>query len=125
VSDLSEISAKAVIDGLINQEKVEDIFSKLRGAVKKKKELLAQLIAKPLSPAQRFLLHRILSHMKSMEEERAALDAMICELAEPYMDYCRILETIPGIDFIAAVTLIAEFGVDMGQFGKQATQFCS
>ena len=125
MSDLSGISAKAVIDGLINQEKAEVIFSKLRGAVKKKKELLAQLIEKPLSSAQRFLLQRILSHMKSMEKERAALDAMICDLAQPYMDYCHILETIPGIDFIAAVTLIAEFGVDMRQFGEQATQFCS
>ena len=125
VSDLSGISAQAVINGLIHQEAAEVIFSQLRGVVKKKKELLAQLIEKPLSRAQRFLLQRILSHMHSMEEERAALDAMICELAQPYMDYCHILETIPGIDFIGAVTLVAEFGVDMNQFGSQATQFCS
>lgn len=125
VSDLSGISARAVINGLIHQEEAEVIFSQLRGVVKKKKELLAQLIEKPLSPAQRFLLQRILSHMSSMEEEREAIDRMIRELAQPYMDYCHILETIPGIDFIGAITLIAEFGVDMSQFGNQATQFCS
>jgi transposase len=125
VSDLSGISAQAVINGLIYQEKAEIIFSKLRGVVKKKKELLRQLIEKPLSPAQRFLLQRILSHIHSMEMERAALDRMILEFAQPYMDYCYILETIPGIDFIGAVTLIAEFGVDMSQFANQATQFCS
>lgn len=125
VSDLSGISARAVINGLIHQEDAEVIFSQLRGVVKKKKELLAQLIEKPLSAAQRFLLQRILSHMQAMEEEREAIDAMIRELAKPYMDYCHILETIPGIDFISAVTLVAEFGVDMKQFGSQATQFCS
>jgi transposase len=104
VSDLSGISARAVINGLINQEDSEVIFSQLRGVVKKKKELLAQLIEKPLSSAQRFLLQRILSHMHSMEEECAALDEMIRKLAEPYMHYCHI---------------------DMEQFGNQATQFCS
>lgn len=125
VSDLSGISAKAVINGLIHQEDAEVIFSQLRGVVKKKKALLAQLIEKPLSPAQRFLLQRILSHMNAMEEERAELDKMIHELALPYIDFCHILETIPGIDFIGAVTLVAEFGVDMHQFENQATQFCS
>lgn len=125
VSDLSGISAQAVINGLIHQEEADVIFSQLRGVVKKKKELLAQLIEKPLSLAQRFLLQRILSHMHSMEEECAALDKMIRELAQPYIDYCHILETIPGIDFIGAVTLVAEFGVDMSQFGNQASQFCS
>jgi len=125
VSDLSGISARAVINGMILQQDPEEIFSQLRGVVKKKKALLLQLIEKPLSPAQRFLLQRILSHMHSMELELNALDTMIRELAQPYMDYCHILETIPGIDFIGAVTLVAEFGVDMSQFGNKSTQFCS
>ncbi len=125
ISDLSGISGRAVIRGLINGDNEETIFSQLRGAVKKKKELLAQLIEKPLSPAQRFLLQSILNSMDAMEQERSALDNMILELAQPYMDYCHILETIPGIDFFGAVTLIAEFGVDMSQFGNQVSQFCS
>ena len=67
VSDIYGVSAQAIINGLIKGEDVEVILSKMKGAVKRKKELLRQILNQPLPDVQRFLLQQLLNHIEYME----------------------------------------------------------
>jgi transposase len=61
-------------------------------------------------------LSELLRKLDGLDEERARIDARIDQLAAPYEDVLRRLDTIPGVDRTAALVLLAEFGTDMTQF---------
>ena len=53
------------------------------------------------------------------------LDAQLCEMhdvlskaASPFDEYIKLLVTMPGVDEIAAIKILAEIGTDMSKFGS-------
>lgn len=124
VSEISGVSSKIIINGLIKGEDIEGLISQVKGTLKRKKEQLRQVLDHPLPETHRFLLQRILSHIEHMEEERNELDARICIAMQPYQEYWDLMQTIPGLDVWSSAALIAEFGVDMARFGGM-DNFCS
>jgi transposase len=124
VSDISGVTATAIIDGLIQGKSLDELLSCTRGALKKKtRELKAELEGE-LSQRHVFLLKKIQAHSAYLKNELHELDEYLFSAMEPYQKQWEILQTIPGIDAVAAALLIVEIGVDMQQFGDRE-QFCS
>ncbi len=124
VSDINGVTATEIIDGLIEGKPIDELLTYTRGPLKRKtKELRAELEGE-LSPRHLFLLKKIRAHIVYFKGEVAELDEYLFSAMAPYQKQWEILQTIPGIDAVAAALLIAEMGVDMQQFGSRE-QFCS
>lgn len=57
-----------------------------------------------------------MSKLDWLDQECARIEAKIAEMAAPYADVLRRLDTLPGVDITTALVLLAEFGDDMSQF---------
>ena len=55
-----------------------------------------------------------------LERQRAALDEQIRLLVEPLLPQIAQLDSIPGVDAIAARDILGEIGRDMSRFGSAA-----
>jgi transposase len=94
------------------EQLAEQALSSLR---RKIPELILALDGRPDAPF-RWMLSELLSKLDRLDGELARLDAQIAEMALPYADLLRRLATIPGVDIMTALVLLAEFGADMTRF---------
>jgi transposase len=123
-SDIQSISAKAVIEGIIKGESADRLVAKLKGVSRKKDKELRAILSKPVSRDHRFLLEQIKDHIDYLEKQCEKLETEIFAAMQPYEKQWQILQTIPGIDKLAASIIIAETGVDMQQW-QTSEKFCS
>jgi transposase len=73
-----------------------------------------------LSARHRLVLTMVLNHLRYLEHELASLDRYLIAAIEPYAWAWRLLQTIPGIDPVAAATILIEIGDDLRRFGSAA-----
>ena len=123
-TDLQCASAQAVIKGILEDKPISDLISMLKGQLKKKTDDFRGIFSKPLGNDHKFLLQTIVNHIDYLNQECQKLDARIFEAMKPYDKQWKILQTIPGIDALAASIIIAETGIDMHQF-ESTERFCS
>lgn len=117
VSDINGVSARAMVGALIAGEPIEHMLGLARGALKQKREDLAASLDGDLSARHLFVLGHIHAHIEALQTELAAIDAYLLEAMQPYAWAHRLLQTIPGIDTIAAALILIEIGDDMARFG--------
>ena len=116
VSDINGVSARAIIAGLINKEPVDQLMGYVKGRLREKIEELRESVDEDLSERHRFLLSHLHEHIEHLEDQIDQLDSYLFEAMNPYKEQWEILQTIPGVDKVAAATLIIEMGVDMEHF---------
>jgi transposase len=120
-SDVFGVSGRAMIRALIEGEDTAEAMAGLaRGKLRRKRADLARALDVPLQLHQRFMLRTQLARIEQAEAELERIDAMLSEMIAPYDHYVGLLISIPGIDWINAVTIIAEIGVDMSMFASPA-----
>ena len=117
VSDINGVSARAMVKGLIEQQGIEQLLALARGRLQLKREDLAASLEGDLSARHLFVLGHLHAHIETLQSELAALDAYLLDAMQPYAWAHRLLQTIPGIDAIAAALILIEIGDDMGRFG--------
>ena len=117
VSDVNGVSARAMVKGLIEQQSIEQLLDMARGRLQLKREDLAASLDGELSARHLFVLGHIHAHIETLQTELAAIDAYMLEAMQPYAWAHGLLQTIPGIDAIAAALILIEIGDDMGRFG--------
>ena len=88
-----------------------------RGALKLKRDDLEAALEGDLSARHLFVLKHIHAHIESLQRELADIDAYLLAAMQPYALAHGLLQTIPGIDRIAAALILIEIGDDMGRFG--------
>jgi transposase len=116
-SDVFGVSGRAMLRALIAGEASAAAMAGLaRGMLRRKCAELARALAAPLRPHQRLMLATQLARVEQTEADLQRLDAAITEMVEPYQQQLRQLMSIPGIDWLGAVGIIAEIGVDMSRF---------
>ena len=118
VSDIDGVSARAMVKGLIAGQPIEQLVNLAQGALRKKTEQLELSLEGDLSPRHRFVLQQIEDHILHLETELAQLDAYLIEAMAPYLEYWQLLQTIPGIDQIAAALILIEIGNDLSAFAS-------
>lgn len=120
VSDIDGVSARKMIEALIEGKKGPDEIAKLSlGRLGKKRPELKRALEGKLSDRHRFLLKGIESHIRWLEARVREIDSQVVAAMEPYKKEWQLLQTIPGIDEISAAMLLAEVGTDMSHFGNK------
>jgi transposase len=117
VSDLNGVSATAMVKGLIEGQPIDCLIGLARGALKLKRDDLQAALDGELSARHLFVLRHIHAHIESLQRELADIDAYLLRAMQPYALAHGLLQTIPGIDQMAAALILIEIGDDMTRFG--------
>ncbi|MEY4563862.1 MAG: hypothetical protein RLZZ618_3139 [Pseudomonadota bacterium] len=124
VSDINGVSARAMVQGLIEGRDAACLLGMARGRLKLKREELALSLEGDLSARHLFVLKHIHDHIETLQTERADIDTYLINAMAPYAWAHGLLQTIPGIDQIAAALILIEIGDDMARFGCAARLAC-
>ncbi len=124
VSDINGTSAQAMIAGLIAGRPLTELIDCARGRMQAKREPLRQALDEPLSERHRVVLQELHHHIDFLEQQLRSFNQRILAAMAPYQHQWRLLQTLPGVDTIAAALLIAEIGIDRERFGS-GEQFAS
>lgn len=94
----------------------QEMASLALGVLRKKIDALQLALQSPLSATHRSLLDFALKRLDQLDIELAGYDKLIDDLLAPYAEQMALLVTMPGVDRVAAATIIAELGPDMSVF---------
>ena len=120
VSDINGVSARAMVSALIAQQPIEHMLGLARGKLRQKREDLSASLEGDLSARHLFVLGHIHAHIETLQRELAEIDHFLLAAMQPYAWAHQLLQTIPGIDEIAAALILIEIGDDMARFGCAA-----
>jgi transposase len=116
-TDVLGVSGRAMLDALVRGTTDPDVLAELaRGKLRAKLPALRQALAGRFRPHHAFLVSQLLAHLDYIDETIATLSERINEVIAPFAEELARLDTIHGVAQRTAEVLIAELGVDMGQF---------
>lgn len=120
VSDCFGVTGRAILEALTEEDPI-DIKSLAKGGLRKKIEQLERCLGKGLTDKlQRRLLKRHLEAYDAIDAQIAQIELELTTLAAPYIKATTALDAIPGINLLAAITVIAETGVDMKVYRNES-----
>jgi transposase len=119
-TDLQGVSAQAMLRALLEGQTDVKVLAELaKGRLRNKRAELERALKGRITAHQRFMLTDLFVQLDFLDERLENVDAEIeAQLAQMpgYQEPIRLLDTIPGVDRLTAVTILAEIGVDMGRF---------
>jgi transposase len=124
VSDIDGVSARAMVKALIAGQPIEHMLGLARGKLKQKHDELGASLDGDLSARHLFVLGHIEAHIETLQRELAEIDRYMLHALQPYAWAHELLQTIPGIDAIAAALILIEIGDDMARFGRAQSLAC-
>jgi transposase len=125
LTDVMGVSGRAMLTALIEGTTNPAVLADLaRGQLRKKLPELRRALQGRFRRHHAFLVEQILTKIDFLDETIARLDAEIDERLGPFEATLSALDTIPGINRIGAISIIAETGGDMGRF-PTAGHLCS
>src|SRR5206468_100933 len=95
-----------------------------RGKLRKKLPLLQRALQGRFRPHHAFLIEQIFAKIDFLDETLQRLTTEIDSRLAPFEGMLTALDTIPGIDRIGAISIVAETGGDMSRF-PSAGHLCS
>lgn len=126
VSDTFGKSAQALINQLLQQPKDTsfDVLPFLHGSLKKKAEQISESLNGSIDDIQAQKIRSCTSHMAELDSHIEDLQVAADLLASPFTAALRIIESVPGIGHLSALTILSEIGTDMSKF-LSAKHLCS
>jgi len=119
VSDVTGVSARAILDALLaGQTDPQALAALAKGQLRKKTEQLRQTLAEALRPHHRILVVELLSQIDYLDDALGRLDSEIATMMEPFRAELVQLDSIPGVSQRVAEVFIAEVGVDLTLFAS-------
>lgn len=116
-TDVMGVSGRAMLRDMIGGNTDPILLADLaRGPMRKKLDALRLALTGTLTPHHCFLLNQHLHQAEELEHDIRALEGEIATRVVPFAPLVTLWMTIPGIDRIAAWSLLAEVGADMDQF---------
>src|ERR1051326_7110614 len=120
-TDVFGKSGREMLRALIKGEESPEQMAQLaRGRLRKKLEQLVLAFHGKVESHHRFMLEMQLGRVEDIEANIAIVDSKIDEALTPHRAVMERLMTIPGVDRVVAVTVIAELGIDMNVFPTTA-----
>lgn len=83
---------------------------------KSSKETIQKALHGTMETEDRNILKLMMEHVHSIEKIIEKIEQDVKKHLEPYASQVELLKTIPGVKDLSAASIIAEIGVDMGQF---------
>ena len=125
LTDVMGASGQAMIRALIAGTTDPVVLAELaRGRLRQKLPALRQALVGRFRAHHAFLLEQILAKIDFLDETLDRLTAEIDRHVAPFEPLLAALDTIPGVDRIGAVSILAETGGDMRAF-PTAAHLCS
>ena len=118
ISDVFGVNGRIMLDGLIAGDSRELILGRLSHHVSGKLAALGSALTFTLADWERELLRDLVSAEAALQTRMQAVEAMTLERLEPHREALELLRTIPGIDRVAAASIVAEAGPDMSVSGS-------
>ena len=121
VSNLFGVTGQGLLHAILDGEVItpKDLDRLVKGRLRPKIPVLAEAINGNLREHHRFLLQCFLSRLDSLEQQIVMVENRIADLIKPYKKQLELLDTIPGVDRIVAIEIIAEVGADMSVFPSE------
>ena len=121
-SDSFGVTGRAILNALATGKPVDaaSIETMARGQLRKKTSDLTRALRAPLTIQQRELLLMLLRAYDSTDARIAEAELKMIALTQPYRHLIDRLDAIPGINQLAAITLLAETGFDMSVYRNDA-----
>lgn len=111
------VSGRRMLDAIIaGQETPEHLAQLARGKLKNKIPQLVQALEGKVRAHHRFLLAEFLQEWDWFEQRIGRIDEEIDKQIHPFEQALALWQTMPGVDHVAACSLVAEIGVNMNQF---------
>jgi transposase len=125
LSDVMGASGLAMVRALVEgTTDPEELAALARGSLRKKLPALRQALTGRCRRHHAFLLEQILTKIDFLDEPVDWLTTEIDRQVAPFEPLLAALDTIPGVNRIGAVSLLAETGGDMTRF-PSAAHLCS
>jgi transposase len=125
LTDVMGVSGRAMVEALVAGTTDPRMLADLaRGQLRKKLPALQRALVGRVRPVHAFLLQEILAKIDYLDEALERQTAEIDRRVAPFGPMLTALDTIPGIDRIGAISLLAETGGDMTRF-PSAAHLCS
>jgi len=120
VSDTFGKSSSAIIQHLIKHpgDRNFDFRPLIHGSMLKKQDDIALAIDGTIDEVQAGKIKLCLSHIDDLKYYIARIEETAMRLAAHHSGALRIIESEPGIDQIAALTVLSEIGADMSVFSS-------
>jgi transposase len=116
-SDVFGVTAWTMICKLVAGEtNIEKLLEYIHGGCKSSIADIEKALQGTLENDDRSILKRMMEHVTSLEALIEKIDCDIERHLKPYQEQVELLKTVPGIKDLAAASIIAEIGIDMGQF---------
>ncbi|EIO0086686.1 IS110 family transposase [Staphylococcus pseudintermedius] len=118
IKDVFGKSGRNLLDMLMNGEVItlKKIQNSVYTSLKNKTQDLYDAMDGYLSKVDRFLLKQAMMIIDTYNEAIESIEEQIDEQLKIYEEELEVLDSIPGIDKIAASIIIAEIGDDVSQF---------
>jgi transposase len=125
VSDVMGASGRAMLRALVDGTTDPVVLADLaRGKLRQKLPLLQRALQGRFRAHHAFLIEQIFAKIDFLDEALGRLTAAIDRHVAPFEPLLARLDTIPGVDRIGAISIVAETGGDMGRF-PSAGHLCS
>jgi transposase len=120
-SDLLGKSARAMLDAMIAGQRDPHILAELAlRRMRAKTGALARALPGRFDEHHAFLTAQILRHIDHIDAQVGDLDRQISTASADYTTHIDLLDSVHGIDHIAATAILAEIGADMTRFPTAA-----
>jgi len=125
VTDVMGVSGRAMLRALVEGTTDPTVLADLaRGALRKKLPALRRALQGCFRPHHAFLIEQIFAKIDFLDETLDRLTTEIDRRLGPFEPILTALDTIPGVDRIGAISMVAETGGDMSRF-PSAGHLCS
>ena len=118
LSDIFGVNGRRILDGLVAGHSPRYLLANLTHHVAAKLAPLTQALAATLDPLALFVLQIQMEAVDRADTALVTLGKRIRTVLADYQRALRLLQTIPGIDYGSACTILAEIGPDLGAFRK-------
>lgn len=125
MSDVMGASGRAMLAALVSGTTDPVVLADLaRGKLRKKLPLLRHALVGRFRAHHAFLIEQVLAKIDFLDEAVERLTEELDRRLVPFEPMLTALDTIPGVDRIGAVSIVAETGGDMARFAT-AAHLCS
>ena len=112
LKDIFCVTGRNILNSLARRGSltIEDVASCMKGRLKSSAQEIFEAVNIPLTDTDQRILFLLLDRFDTAEKYLEEIKLLMDEIAEPYSRQLEIIDSIPGIDRLSALLILAEIG---------------